>query len=232
MKFFNFSGDNVVIVNGRGVSGGKNVKSKKFDERKVEDCCNIDKITISSVIANVNVSVSNSSNIEAHFYGEANIDEDIKFHVKVLRREISIILEITGTCLNGNLNLDVTIPKTTFKVISVGSSSGNIILNEGVATEHINVKTMSGDLKTNATVSNVSVTSMSGDVELCIDAIQNVGVDVCTMSGDVSSKFNNIGCIRLSTKTMSGDVRNRHKTNDGYNANVNISTMSGDITIQ
>ena len=74
---------------------------------------------------------------------------------------------------------------SSLQLISVGSSSGNIILNEGVATEHINVKTMSGDLKTNATVSNVSVTSMSGDVELCIDAIQNVGVDVCTMSGEV-----------------------------------------------
>ena len=52
------------------------------------------------------------------------------------------------------------------------------------------------------------------------------------MSGDVSAEFNNIGHINLSTSSMSGDVRNRHKESRGYNADVYISTMSGDIRIR
>lgn len=130
------------------------------------------------------------------------------------------------------MKLDVSVPKKTFKVISAKSSSADITLNEGVSTDYLKVKTQSGDLETNATVNNISVCTMSGDVELCIDATQDINVEVSTMSGDVSAEFNNIGNINLSTSSMSGDVRNRHKESRGYNADVDISTMSGDIRIR
>lgn len=227
-----FSENNVTIVNGRVISGGGTGKTQKFDERKVEDCSNIDKIAIDSTVGDVNVSVSNSSKLEAHFYGEADVDGDVDFDVQVVNRELKITLQFTGNCFNGNLKLDITIPKKTFKVISARSSSADITLNEGVSTDYLKVKTQSGDLETNATVNNVSISTMSGDVELCIDATQDISVDVSTMSGDVSAEFNNIGHINLSTRSMSGDVRNRHKGNKGYVADVDISTMSGDIRIR
>ena len=150
----------------------------------------------------------------------------------MINRELIITLEFTGNCFNGNLKLDVTVPQKTFKVISAKSSSADITLNEGVSTDYLKVKTQSGDLETNATVNNISVSTMSGDVELCIDATQDINVEVSTMSGDVSAEFNNIGHINLSTSSMSGDVRNRHKESRGYNADVDISTMSGDIRIR
>lgn len=227
-----FSKGNVTIVNGRGISGGKIGKTQKFDERKVEDCSNVEKIAIDSKFCDVNVSVSNSSKVEAHFYGKANIDGDVKFDVQVVNCELRITLKSTGNCFNGNLKLDVSVPKKTFKVISSKSSSADITLNEGVSTDYLKVKTQSGDLETNATVNNISVCTMSGDVELCIDAIQDINVEVSTMSGDVSAEFNNIGHINLSTSSMSGNVRNRHKESRGYNADVDISTMSGDIRIK
>lgn len=150
----------------------------------------------------------------------------------MINRELIITLEFTGNCFNGNLKLDVTVPQKTFKVISTKSSSADITLNEGVSTDYLKVKTQSGDLETNATVNNVSVSTMSGDVELCIDATQDINVEVSTMSGDVSVEFNNIGHLNLSTSSMSGDVRNRHKESRGYNADVSVSTMSGDIRIR
>ena len=227
-----FSGNNVTIVNGRVISGGGNAKPQKFDERKSEDCSNIDKISVESTAADVNVSVSNSSKIEAHFYGEAEIDGDVNFDVRVVNRELRITLQFTGNCFNGNLKLDITVPHKTFKVISAKSSSADITLNEGVSTDYLKVKTQSGDLETNATVNNVSVSTMSGDVELCINATNDISVEVSTMSGDVSAEFNNIAHINLSTSSMSGDVRNRHKGSKGYTADVDISTMSGDIRIR
>lgn len=227
-----FSGNNVTIVNGRVISGGGTAKSQKFNERKSEDCSNIDKITIDSTVADVNVSVSNSSKIEAHFYGEAEIDGDVNFDVRVVNRELRITLQFTGNCFNGNLKLDITVPQKTFKVISAKSSSADITLNEGVSTDYLKVKTQSGDLETNATFNNVSVSTMSGDIELCIDATNDISVKVSTMSGDVSAEFNNVAHINLSTSSMSGDVKNRHKGSKGYTADVDISTMSGDIRIR
>ena len=44
-----FSGSNVTIVNGRVISGGGTGKAQKFDERKAEDCNNIEKIAIDSM---------------------------------------------------------------------------------------------------------------------------------------------------------------------------------------
>lgn len=227
-----FSGNNVTIVNGRVLRGEEIGKFQKFDERKAEDCSNIEKIAINSTFVDVNVSVSNSSKVEAHFYDEANIDGGVNFDVQVVNRELRITLAFTGNCFNGNLKLDVTVPQKIFKVIFAKSSSADITLNEGVSTDYLKVKTKSGDLETNATVNTVFVSTMSGDVELYIDAIQDINVEISTMSGDVSAKFNNIGHINLSTSSMSGDVRNRHKEIRGYNADVDISTMSGDIRIR
>lgn len=227
-----FSGNNVTIVNGRIISSGGIGKTQKFDEKKLEECSNVEKIAIDSTFGDVNVFVSNSSKVEAHFYGEAAIDGDVNFDVRVVNRELKITLKFTGNCFNGNLKLDVSVPQKTFKVISAKSSSADITLNEGVSTEYLKVKTQSGDLETNATVNNVSVSTKSGDVELCIDATQDINVEVSTMSGDVSAEFNNIRHINLSTSSMSGDVRNRHKESKGYNADVHISAMSGDIRIR
>ena len=226
-----FSGSNVTIVNGRVISGGKTGKSRKFDERKSEDCSNIDKIVIDSTVADVSVSVTDSSEVEAYFYGEAEIDGDVDFDLQLVNRELRITLHHTGNCFNGSLKLDITVPRKTFREISAKSSSGDITLNEGVSTDYLQVTIQSGDLETSAIASSFSVSMMSGDVELRIDAIQDINVNISIMSGDVSAEFNNIGHINLSASSMAGNVKNRHKEGNGYIANVNISTMSGNIRI-
>lgn len=227
-----FSENNVIIVNGRVISGGGTSKLQKFDERKAKDCSDIDKIAIDTTAAEVNVSVSNSSKVEAHFYGEAEIEGDVNFDVQVENHELRIILQFTGNCFNRNLKLDVTVPQKKFKVISAKSSSADITVNKGVSTNHLKVKTQYGNLEINATVNNVSASTMSGNVELCIDAIGDVSVEVSTKSGDVSAEFNNIADINLFVSSRSGDVKNRHKGGKGYTADVNISTMSGNIRIR
>lgn len=227
-----FSGSNVTIINGQVVNEGGTGKTQKFDENKSENADNVEKITIDSTFVDVNISVSNSSNVDAHFYGQADVDGEVKFDVRLVNRELKITLNVTGNCYNGNLKLDVTVPHKTFNAISAKSSSADIILNEGVATDHLKVKTQSGDLETNASFTNASITTMSGDVELCINANKDIVVEISTMSGNVSTEFNNIGQVNLSTSSMSGNVRDRHKGGTGYTADVDISTMSGDISIR
>lgn len=227
-----FSGSNVSIVNGRLVNGGGTCKTQKYDEKKSEEANNVEKITIDSTFVDVNIVAHDLSDIVVHFYGHADVDGEVKFDAMLVNRELKITLNYTGNCYNGNLKLDVSVPHKTFKAISAKSSSANITLSEGVLTESLKVKTLSGDLETCATFTNVSVTTMSGDVELCINANKDIIVEISTMSGDVSTELNNIGQINLSTSSMSGDVKNRHKDRTGYIADVDISTMSGDIKIR
>ena len=226
-----FSGGNVTIVNGRVISGGGTSKTKKIDERKSTNVNTVEKIVIDSTVVDVNVSVSNSPKIEAHFYGQADVDGNMDFDVYVVNRELRITLKFLG-CYNGSLKLDVAVPQKTFKAITANTSSADITLDEGVSTDYINVKTKSGDIVCNATFTNASIETKSGDIELYIEAKQDIFVDISTKSGDVSAEFNNVGYIDLSTKSMSGKIRNRHKEESGYIARGNISTMSGDIKIR
>lgn len=227
-----FRGNNVTIINGKVINGGDSISSKKFDDRKEENARNVEKITIDSSIADVDVSVSNSEKVEAHFFGEASIDGDIKFDVKRIFNEIIVTLNFSGTSFGDNLKLNVTIPAKEFKQISIKTNSGDVQLRENVATSGLKIKTQSGDVETNSIFRHATLKTMSGDVDIFINAISNVELEVSTMSGDIEAKLQNIGHVNLSSSTMSGTTKNRHNSTVGYTADVDLSTMSGDIKIR
>lgn len=225
-------GKGLVINNGRIVNGGT-TKSQKFDETKSEASKNVKKITIISTFCDVDVSsVSSSSKIEAHLHGEAVLDGKLTFDVTMVNHELKIEVKSTGNCFGGNLSLDVSIPKKTFDVLCVKGTSADITLNEGISVDYLMVNTTSGDLETRSCFSSCLISTMSGDVDLLVDASQNITAKISTMSGDVSAEFNNIRHIEASTSTMSGKVKNRNKATGRYNAVLDVSTMSGDISIR
>ncbi len=227
-----FRGNNVTIINGKVINEGDSIFFKKFDDRKEENAHNVEKITIDSSMADVDVSVSNSEKVEAHFFGEASVDGDVKFDVKRILNEIIITLDFSGTSFGDNLKLNVTIPAKEFKQISIKTNSGNVQLRENVATTGLKVKTQSGDVETNSIFRHATLKTMSGDVDIFINAISNVELDVSTMSGDIEVELQNIGYVNLSSITMSGTTKNRHNSTVGYTANFYLSTMSGDIKIR
>lgn len=228
-----YTGNNVSIINGRVVNGGGESETRKFDERKYEDASNIEKIVIDSVSCDVNIVASDTSKIEAHLHGQANSDGNLRLDVSKVRRQLKITVRNEGLFFNGNLKLDVTVPYKIFKEISIKTVSANVTLNENVLTEELRVNTTSGDLNTSATFTEARVTTVSGDVDLFLHAKQDIAVEISTTSGDVSAEFGNIGHMNLYNDTMSGDIRNRHKEKEeGYIADVDISTVSGDIRIR
>ncbi len=253
--FFNgnvFSGSQV-IINGRVINGGGIGKLKKYDEKRSEEAINVEKLTIQSTIVDVNVYASKTSKVEAYFYGEASLDKDIKLDIERVDNEILVSLLYSGSCYGGKLNLNITVPYKRFKAIVVKSasadvtlnkgvsakninvhaSSGDVTLSEGVSAQYIKVKTSSGDIETDATFTKADMSATSGDIELYIDANNDIEVDISATSGDVSAEFNNISKMNLSTSVTCGDVKNRHRGgSSGYTANVDISTTSGDIKIK
>lgn len=225
------SNGNVTIINGQIINGAETAVSKKFDEVKFKSANDIDKIAIESSIADVTVSVSNSPKIEAHFYGNAATDGNIDFKVRVVDRELKISLIFMGNCYASDLKLDVVVPRKTFHKIAAKTLSAKVVLDKGVAAKYIKLKTQSGRVNAGASFTNISVRTMSGKVKLLVNAETNISIDVSSMSGNITAKLNNIGDVNLSARSMSGSVDDYHQGKIGYMANVNVSTMSGNVTI-
>lgn len=226
-----FSGS-VVIQNGNVVTnGGGKGELKKYDERKCEEAGNIEKVTVHSTFVKVNVSVSKSSKVEAHLHGEANLDKELKFVVQRKLNEIKIALQYEGNCYGSNLELDVTIPKY-LKIISIKTVSAGVELSEEVSVQNIKVETTSGKVNSYATFKKANISTISGGVKLNIVASEDISLKTSTISGKVLVDFSNVKNIKLSTSTVSGKVVNCHEADkNGYNADVDISTISGKITI-
>ena len=221
-----------IIINGRVIGEGGTGKNQEFNRMHSEAAENVEKITINSTFVDVNILASDSSIVETHFYGKACIDGELDFDVQLVNRELKISLKCIGNCYDNNLKIDVSLPRKTFKAISVTTSSANIILDENIFTKQITIKTQSGELVSSATFTDAHFSTMSGDVELCINPIEDIMVNITTMSGDVLACLDNVGHVKLSSTTMSGNVRNLYKGNCGYTADMNIRTMSGDINIK
>lgn len=111
----NFSESNTTSTNVRVVSECETAKTKRFDEKKSEDAKNVDKIAIDSTFADVNISVSDSSKVEVHFYGQADTDGDVNFDVCMVKNEFRITLKFAENSYNSNLKLDVTVPHKSSK---------------------------------------------------------------------------------------------------------------------
>ncbi len=222
-----FLRNNSTIVNKRGI-----VEKQQFDETKCSNFSGIEKIFIDSSIADVNVLVSESSTIKAHFYGEALIDGKVDFDFRIVNHELKIMLKIKCNCYNVSLKLDVTIPKKKFKAIEVKTISSDITLSDGILTHYLKVKSLRGYFISNASFENGSISTTSGNIELYVDATTNISINISTVSGDVLTELNNIGRINVYCHSMTGAVTNLFMKGIGYGANVVISTLNGSILIR
>ena len=229
-----FSGSNIQIIGNRILGGEAAGKKQTIDDKREIDSSNVEKMSINSIFADVRIVPSDSNKIEVWCHGEAEISGVINFDVQTVENLLKVILEFNGDFwwYQGTIRLDITVPKKLFKKISFESKSSDLTVENGVLAEVIKADTMSGDVEIAFSSNEIEVSTQSGDVDLEVNATSDVRAKVSTMSGDVTACFNNIGQLNLSTKTMSGDVENHHKARNGYTANVNITTMSGDIDIE
>lgn len=227
-----FSGKNVTIINGQVVGEGAKGELRDFDEKKSENADKIEKIAIDSAFAGVKVSASDTTEITAHFYGQAVVDGELNFDFLTVGCELRISIIFKGSYCNGNLNLDIAVPDKIFKAISAKSMSADVVLGENVSSERIDVETQSGNFETRATFVKAFASTMSGNIDIYIKAKTDIKAELSTMSGNVSAELSNLKNINLSTKTMSGNVNNYYKTENGYAADVDISTMSGNIRVR
>lgn len=220
------SSKSTTIINGRKVSG--KCKTQEFDERREENVDNIEKIVIVSALADINISASNSSKVEAHFYGNATIDKDINFEVKKIKSQIRIAVEYSGTCCNSNLKIDIKVPIESMLKIYAESMSSNITVDKLIA-EYFKVETVSGNVEINAKLKDITVDTVSGNVDINIKANSDIKMKIETVSGNINLGLDNLEKIKLSSDSFNGYVGSHNTDNTNYIANIKISTISGII---
>lgn len=206
---------------------------KKFEERKFKDASTVEKIIIDSKFANVTISASSSSQICAYLHGQADTDVEshIDFEVQSVNDELTIVVKFTGSYY-GDLNLEVFVPRKVFKTIYVSTSSAKIVLNENVSTQYLKLKSLSGNLETNANFTNASFSTMSGNIELFVKATQNLIIDISTTNGNVSAKLDNIRIFSLYSTSNGKTSKLKMKKDGTHTADVDFYTSSGKLIIQ
>ena len=176
-------------------NGGAKFQWNEFDERKVEDVSNINKITIYSDFVDVNVFASRSSSVEAHLHGKAATDGRILFELKVVKDELIIEGKILGNiCCNRNLILDVMVPEKIFEDISFRVEDADIFLSEGISNINLDIVNKCGDVESKATFTNLLV-NVNGNVKIYVDSFNDKNVDINVTGGTIS--IHSKGKLRL-----------------------------------
>lgn len=230
------SGSNVTIINGEVVSGNfdsNNLKLQKFDEKKVANISMVDTIKITSSCVDISVTTSEELDVlEAHLYGEAELEGDIKFELKKIKNILFILLEFNGCCFNSNLQLTVNLPFNFDESLFISTNSSDVKVEEKVKVSELALNTTSGDLTVNSDFHYGVFNTTSGDIDLHVNAKHDVTFKINATSGDISARFDNIKYFNVSTSSCSGEIKRRYKqSNYGFRAAGQIITTSGDILI-
>ncbi|MBQ3408677.1 MAG: DUF4097 family beta strand repeat protein [Clostridia bacterium] len=236
INFGNFNG--AVVINGRIVSGGWMSGGgvfgtpQKFDEKKNVPENDVERITVKSDSANIVVTASNTSIVEAHFSGEAVVDEKPTFNIEKRGCEVIITLDV-GAVAMSNLTLTVNIPTRTFEFLSVTCYNGNVSVKNGVFAKKIRLDTHNGEVDSEGNFCEILATTHNGDVDVYIKAKNNVEIEASSHNGDVSVEMQNVATSSIYASSHNGNVRNRfHAGNGVYAAYGRATSHNGNVTVK
>lgn len=224
--------NNVVIVNGRIMSGLTSGNSQKFDEKKSVRTDNVHRITVKCNVADVIMTAKNTDVIEAHFHGDAVVGDTPTFNISKNGREVIVMLNIDGSIM-GNLALNVNIPTRVFELLNITSHNGNISVKEGVSAETIQLDTHNGDVESDSNFTKLYAVTHNGDVDISINAKSDVGIEASSHNGNVSVELQNIATNNIYTSTYNGNTKNRFRGKNGeYTANGQAKSYNGNVTVK
>jgi DUF4097 and DUF4098 domain-containing protein YvlB len=143
------------------------------------------------------------------------------------------------TINNGVLTIDassvsnpvtIVLPDDGEEIISVAitSISGDIEISE-IKAENVSASSTSGDLNINVTTKKLVCSSVSGDLDIYHNYQDNGSGIFSSVSGDIQYHVSGVKKMKLIAPASCDNEFESDE--DGYNASVNISTVSGDVTI-
>lgn len=145
--------------------------------------------------------------------------ESDKLEISCTSGDIDVINSL-GLLTVNSVSGDIDVRKHVGKEISLMAISGDIDFSGN--TEQMKIKTTSGDidLDFDQPVISVSASTLSGDISLSVEDLEEYSFDLSTFSGDVS----------LPRKMDYRKSGNRYSAGDGPSL-ITLETKSGDIDI-
>lgn len=209
-------------------------RTQKYDEHKIVKLDDkTDKIIVNSTFVDVNISATDTSDMEVHFYGEAEVDEQVNLDMQLWKREIIITVRFTSNCYNGKCQLNINIPHKKYKLLNVQTLSANVNVDSNVTVENIEIRTQAGNVKTNANFTNAFFRTKNGKVNMAVKAENDVDIAISTISGDIDVHLDHIKELKIKESNMVEICKNTHRDDpEGYTAHMRFSTIAGDIVIK
>jgi DUF4097 and DUF4098 domain-containing protein YvlB len=252
MKFSqkrNLSDGNQIIAKGGKISCDETDMKREFYERKSQNSKAVEKITINSDVADVNVVSSNVSEIEIIFSGKAQTNGNVSFSVKLEKKELKIDVSVDGNNFIGRLKIDVIMPKTRLAQLSISNVVGDVsIQNEGSITQKLDVESTSGNIDIRrgsrveqmvlrTTTGSIHVDNTHGIEKMIVETSSgqvNIGkfvwsrnIDIQTVTGSI--RMLGLGSEFIFTRSSTGKIE---MCGSFYTKKLKIETNTGNITLE
>lgn len=164
--------------------------------------------------------------------------------------EVQLPADLCPALRVSTTNGDLTVYDLTFRSVSIATTSGDIDINEVRANgaiklsstsgdvsgeidcETAEANTISGDIELDGSFAQGAFKAVSGDVTLEPDGLKLRRLAVKTTSGDIHADLDGIDAADVRCHTLSGDVRLRLASDPSSGVKAELSSVSGDITVQ
>ncbi len=186
-----------------------------------------EKIDIKTVDADVSVIPADSDEARVECLSSEKVTYSVEVKngvLKIERHDHTKWWEHIGLFLNvPSFTVTVYLPEKYYDLLAITAVSGNISIESGVSVGEIQLKTVSGDIGSDASVTErFGSSTTSGEVR--VSNITGASVDFQTTSGDIS--FSDVAAESISVSSVSGDV---DLTSSWATEELRIRTTSGDV---
>lgn len=136
-----------------------------------------------------------------------------------------------GNC-NSSTSIKIQLPYLLLRQVDINVTSGSISFSNEIKTKNLSTNVVSADVTGSIVVDYININSVSGDIDLNVKSMNDLSVRSNSVSGDVNLKLENVCIKERNISTVSGIQNILHENSGNYNARLDISTISGDVTIQ
>ena len=223
--------DDSSTAKGQFIGHNNDVAINEYNKRIFEDANYAEKITIRSECANVELSVHDNNTVETYLIGKVAHDGNLIFSVNRFSDEIVVSVGISGKTIEGELKLNVKIPKRRFKVISIKNECGDAVVGKDVKAKKLKIGIIKGNIDSNASFSFLKAETYNGNINIDVDAENDIELNVSSLNGSVDTALKNISHFNLRLAAIKGKVFNKFKENGDFFVSGNISSMNGNTTV-
>lgn len=245
-KSVNISFGRNFVYQNNVIQRGKNT----YNEKITPDTAFVRRISVDTSCFDINITTADVSGVEVTLSGNTKTPDKIEFTTYVVESELVVKAKIKNGFFNGNLSLDLVLPREQrFKEMNVVTSTGDIEVSEKVLVnalkintssgevdvtdfhgfESLEIKTTTGDINVNDDVEGgtLQIDTSSGEVEI-YDGISAGDIKITTSTGEVDFS-GSVTAENIKISTASGGVELDETVSKGY---IDIKTSIGDIDIE